>query len=65
MKTFRFYVRSRRSGFAEWVVAEDNGVEVKRINRDIHAETVGEFRRRIAAQLEAEGFTAADNQYSL
>ena len=65
MKTYRFYVRSKPSGFTEWVVAEDNGVEVKRIDRDIHTETVGEFRRRISALLEEEGFEPAKDQYSL
>lgn len=65
MKTYRFHVRSTRRGFTEWAIASVDGEEVKRIDRDVHAETVTQFRQRVAAMLEAEGFTAAEDQYSL
>lgn len=65
MKTYRFYCRSTRSGFTEWVVATDGDTEVKRIDRDVHMETVRQFRERVSAQLEAEGYEPAPNQYTL
>jgi hypothetical protein len=38
---------------------------VRRIDRDVHLETVRQFRERVAAQLEAEGYQLADHQYTL
>ncbi len=65
MKTYRFFCRSTRRGFLEWVVASVDGQEVKRIDRNVQLETVRQFRERAAAELEAEGFVAADHQYTL
>ena len=65
MKTYRFFCRSTRRGFTEWVVASEDGREVKRIDRDVHMETVRQFRERVAAQLEAEGFAPEEHQYTL
>lgn len=65
MKTYRFCVRSRPGGFTEWAEAYDNGSVVKRIDRDVHAETVRDFRARASAELEAQGFKPEENQYSL
>ena len=65
MKTYRFFCRSTRRGFTEWVVASEDGQEVKRIDRDVHIETVRQFRERVGAQLEAEGFVPEEHQYTL
>lgn len=65
MKTYRFFERSTRKGFTEWAVALDDGKEVRRIDRDIHNETVSDFRSRVAKLLEAEGYQPEANQYSL
>ena len=65
MKTYRFECRSTRNGFTEWAVALEDGKEVSRIQRDIHAETVSQFRARAAAELEAQGCTAEPGQYTL
>ena len=65
MKTYKFECRSTRRGFTEWAVAMEDGVEVKRIDRDVHMETVRQFRERVGAELEAEGYTPAPGQYSL
>lgn len=65
MKEYRFYCRSTRRGFTEWVIASEDGKEVKRIDRDVTQETVRQFRERVGAQLEAEGYQMAENQYTL
>jgi len=65
MKTYRFDCRSTRTGFTEWAVVMENGEEVSRIQRDVQAETVSQFRTRVAAELEAQGCTAEPNQYAL
>lgn len=65
MKTYRFLVRSTRRGFAEWVSVREDGVELRRIDRDVWQETVREFRERVAAELEAEGYVPEAHQYTL
>lgn len=65
MKTYRFFCRSTRRGFTEWVVASEDGREVKRIDRNVQQETVRQFRERTAAALEAEGFVPDEHQYTL
>lgn len=65
MKTFKFCCRSTRRGFTEWASVCEDGKEVKRIDRDVHLETVRQFRERVGAQLEAEGYQMADHQYTL
>jgi hypothetical protein len=65
MKTYKFVCRSTRHGFTEWASVLEDGVEVKRIDRDVHIETVREFRERVGAQLEAEGYVPEEHQYTL
>jgi hypothetical protein len=65
MKTYKFVCRSTRHGFTEWASVLEDGVEVKRIDRDVHIETVREFRERVGAQLEAEGCVPEEHQYTL
>ena len=65
MKTFKFCCRSTRRGFTEWASVCEDGKEVKRIDRDVHLETVRQFRVRVCAQLEAECYQMADHQYTL
>lgn len=65
MKTYKFECRSTRGGFTEWAVAMEDGVEVKRVDRDVWQETVRQFRERVGAQLEAEGYAPAPDQYTL
>ncbi len=65
MKTYRFDCRSTRNGFTEWAVVLEDGKEISRIDRNVQAETVTEFRARVAAELEAQGCTAETNQYAL
>ncbi len=65
MKTYRFLVRSTRRGFTEWVSVREDGVELRRIDRDVWQETVREFRERVAAELEAEGYVPEEHQYTL
>ncbi|MCD7845075.1 MAG: hypothetical protein LUG57_04325 [Oscillospiraceae bacterium] len=65
MKTYRFYCRSTRRGFTQWAVAVEDGQEVCRIDRDVHMETVRQFRERAAQELEAKGFAPAPGQYTL
>ncbi len=65
MKTYKFECRSTRRGFTQWAVALEDGVEVKRIDRDVHQETVRQFRERAGAALEAEGYAPEPNQYTL
>ncbi len=65
MKTYRFFCRSTRRGFTEWVIASEDGQEVKRFDRNVQMETVREFRERVAAELEAEGFVPEEHQYTL
>lgn len=65
MKTYRFNCKSTRAGFTEWITAFEDGKEVKRIDRDVTIETVRQFRERVAADLEAEGFVCEEGQYTL
>jgi hypothetical protein len=65
MKTYKFVCRSTRLGFTEYCSVCDDDQEVRRIDRDVHLETVRQFRERVAAQLEAEGYQLADHQYTL
>lgn len=65
MKTFKFVCRSTRRGFTEWASVCEDGVEVKRIDRNVQLETVRQFRERVGAQLEAEGYQLAEHQYTL
>lgn len=65
MKTYRFDCRSTRRGFTEWAAVLEDGKEISRIDRDVQAETVTEFRVRVAAELEAQGITPEPNQYAL
>ena len=65
-KTYRFVCRSYPSGFKEYALVEDeNGTEIKRIDRDVHMETVAQFRKRVGDLLEAEGCVMAEHQYTL
>lgn len=64
-KTYKFVCLSTRRGFTEWASVMEDDVEVKRIDRDVHMETVRQFRERVGAQLEAEGYRMAEHQYSL
>ena len=64
-KTYKFDCRSTRRGFTQWASVCEDGVEVKRIDRDVTQETVREFCERVGAQLEAEGYVKADHQYTL
>jgi hypothetical protein len=43
----------------------EDDVEVKRIDRDVTMETVRQFRERVGAELEAQGYKMAEHQYSL
>ena len=65
MKTFKFCCRSTRRGFTEWASVCEDGKEVKRIDRDVHLETVRQFRERVGAQLEAEGYQMPAIRYTL
>lgn len=65
MKTYRFECRSTRGGFTEWASVREDGTEVRRIDRDVWQETVRQFRERVGAQLEAEGYQPEENQYTL
>ena len=66
MKTFKFCCKSTPDGFTEWAsVLDENGGEIERIDRDVHMETVRQFRERVGAELEAKGYTPAPNQYTL
>ena len=65
MKTYKFVCRSARDGFKEWASIMEDGVEVRTIHRDVGQETVRQFRERVGAQLEAEGYQMADHQYTL
>ena len=58
MKTYKFVCRSTRRGFTEWASVMDDGVEVRRIDRDVWQETVRQFRERVGYQL-------AEHQYTL
>lgn len=65
MKEYRFECRSMPDGFTEWALCTEDGAEVKRVYRDVHMETVRQFRERVGAELEAEGYVPAPNQYTL
>lgn len=65
MKEYRFDCRSTRDGLKQWAVGLEDGVEVRRIDRDVWQETVAQFRARAGAALEAEGFAYAPDQYTL
>lgn len=65
MKEYKFVCRSTRRGFTEWASVCEDGLEVKRIDRDVTLETVRQFRERVGAQLEAEGYQMAEHQYTL
>lgn len=65
MKTYRFLVRSTRRGFTEWASVREDGVEVRRIDRDVWQETVRQFRERVGAELEAAGYAPEEHQYTL
>ena len=64
-KTYKFVCRSTRGGFTEWASVCEDGKEVKRIDRDVTVETVRQFRERVGASLEAEGYVPAEGQYTL
>ncbi len=65
LKTYKFICRSTRRGFTEWASVCEDGVEVRRIDRNVQLETVRQFRERVGAQLEAEGCKPEEHQYSL
>ena len=65
MKTYRFDCRSTRRGFTEWAAVLEDGRELSRIPRDVQAETVTQFRARVAAELEAQGIAPEPGQYAL
>ncbi len=65
MKTYKFVCRSTRRGFTEWASVCEDGTEVRRIDRNVQLETVREFRERVGAQLEAEGYQPEEHQYTL
>ena len=65
MKTYRFECRSTRRGFTQWASVQEDGQEIRRIDRDVRQETVREFRERVSAALEAEGIQADPHQYTL
>lgn len=65
MKTYKFVCRSTRRGFTEWASVCEDGVEVRRIDRNVQLETVREFRERVGAQLQAEGYQPEPHQYTL
>ena len=66
MNTYQFVCRSAPDGLKEWCsIRDENGTEVRRIDRDVRMETVREFHERISAQLEAEGCVLAPHQYTL
>ena len=65
MKTYKFCCRSTRGGFTERTSVMEDDVEVKRIDRDVTMETVRQFRERVGAELEAQGYKMAEHQYSL
>ena len=65
MKTYKFCCRSTRGVFTEWASVMEDDVEVKRIDRDVTMETVRQFRERVGAELEAQGYKMAEHQYSL
>ncbi len=65
MKTFKFCCRSTRRGFTEWASVCEDGVEVKRIDRNVQLETVRQFRERVGAELIAEGYQPDEHQYTL
>ena len=65
MKTYKFECRSTPRGFTEWALLLEDGAEIGRIDRDVWQETVTQFRTRVSAQLEAEGYAPEPNQYTL
>lgn len=65
VKEYGFECRSTPGGFTEWASVTEDGVEVRRIDRDVHMETVRQFRERVGAELEAEGYRPAPHQYTL
>ena len=65
MKTYQFVCRSTPDGFKEHASVREDGVEIKRIDRDVTQETVMQFRTRVGAELEAEGCVMAEHQYTL
>ena len=65
MKTNKFVCRSTRLGVKEYCSVCENDVEVRRIDRDVHQETVRQFRERVGAELEAQGYQMAEHQYTL
>ena len=65
MKTYRFECRSTPGGFTQWASVLEDGVEVERIDRDVHMETVRQFRERVGAALEAQGIRPEEHQYTL
>ncbi len=60
MKTYQFFCRSTRRGFTEWAVASEDGAEVRRVDRNVQLETTREFRERVGAELEKEGYVPAE-----
>lgn len=64
-KLYKFCCRSTPGGFTEWASVTEDGAEVKRIDRNVGEETVRQFRERVGAALEAEGYQPAPNQYTL
>ena len=65
MKEYIFDCRSTPRGLKQWCSCLEDGVEVKRIDRDVQQETISQFRHRVSAELEAEGYVPAPNQYTL
>lgn len=66
MNTYRFDCRSTPDGFTQWAsVLDEDGKELRRIQRDVQLETVAQFRARVGAMLEAEGCAYDEHQYSL
>ena len=65
MKTYRFDCRSTTRGFTQWASVLEDGTEVRRIERDVWQETVRQFRERVGAELEAQGYQPEENQYTL
>lgn len=65
MKEYRVECRSTTGGLKQWATCLEDGVEVKRIDRNVQLETVSQFWKRLEAELGPEGYVPAQDQYTL
>lgn len=65
MKTYKFVCRSTRRGFKEWPASVRTALRSAGSTVMCGRRRSGQFRERVGAQLESEGYQMEEHQYTL